>query len=265
MKYQKWIQISCLAFSVLVVIGGLVLQKMQWGLGIEPSQAFLAPGGVHLFGTDSLGRDLLARILVGSLSTLSVAITAVVLSGLISVTVGAFAGWIQGTFDTIFMRVTDILLALPSLLLSAILAFSFLQQGLSDIWVLVLTLSLTRWMSFARLVRARVFELKEKPFFEAATALGGNQVHIIKAHLLPHLKDFALLNVAIQLPSFLVLESFLSFIGVGVQSPGTSWGLLIGEGWKYMATLPNLILAPSGFLFIFLLCLRIGFRGIRLK
>lgn len=263
MKIQKCLQIISLIFSGLVIMAGLILQKTQWGLGIDPAQAFLAPSGNHLFGTDSLGRDLLARILVGSLFTLTAALGAVFISSLISVFFGTLAGWLGGFFDRIFMRATDLLLALPSLLLSALLAFFFLQQGLSDLVILILTLSLTRWMSFARLVRARVFELKERPFFEAATALGGNQLHIFKFHLLPHLKSFVLLNLAVQFPSFLVLESFLSFIGVGAQSPGTSWGLLIGEGWKYMATMPNLILAPSGFLFVFLLSIRIGFSWIK--
>lgn len=256
MSLDKFKKFFALVFVGGTLAGGLFLNFFSWGLQIEPVSSFLSPSWNHLLGTDSLGRDLLARILQGSLYSCFVATAALLISAGIALLFGVLAGWNQGFCDRIFMRFTDLLLALPNVLLAAVVGFYFVSWGFSDIGVLVLVLAVTRWMALARQIRARVLELRSSPFIEAAVALGSNHLQLFRRHLIPHLGSFLKLNVAIQFPVFLTLESFLSFIGIGIQSPGTSWGLLIGEGWKYMSTLPYLILAPSAYLFLFLLSLK---------
>lgn len=252
------VRLLCGFLIGIILVSALAVQVFQWGLEIQPEKAFQEPSLQNLFGTDSLGRSLLARILQGCLVSCAIATGAVCLSSAIGTFFGFISGWTQGILDRLIMRILDMLSALPNILLATVLAYGLLQSGIQDFYVLVLTLGVTRWMTLARLVRARVIELKEKPFIEAAVALGGSPSHIFKTHLVSHLAAMVFLQMAIQFPVLLTTESFLSFIGIGIQSPLTSWGLLIGEGWKYMSSIPYLILAPSSFLFFFLIIFKIA-------
>lgn len=231
---------------------------LGFGTGLEQNveNILLSPGATHWFGTDGLGRDIFTRVLLGGRISLLVGLVCSLLSFLIGFSYGAVAGRFEGLTDRILMRLLDILMAIPSFVLVSIFCLGLqlllpIEDGyLKALLSLCLGISATHWMGTARVTRGMVLEVKHKPFVEAAVALGGSPMHIMLRHILPNMLGTLMILMAMQIPTNILYESFMSFIGLGIQPPYTSWGILVREGWKTLSSFPHLILCPSLILFL---------------
>ncbi|MDG0815908.1 ABC transporter permease [Bdellovibrio svalbardensis] len=226
------------------------------GVPQDVSTILAGPSWAHIFGTDTLGRDLFARVLVGGRVSLLIGFVCSILTFVFGFFYGAVAGWFEGFTDKLFMRACDIFMAIPSFILVSVICLSmqvilpFEDPHLVAVLGLCIGISATHWMSLARVTRGMVLEIKRKPFVEAAIALGGTRRHILVRHILPNMISTLLVLIALQIPTNILYESFMSFIGLGVHPPYTSWGILVREGWKTLSSFPHLILFPSLVLFL---------------
>jgi peptide/nickel transport system permease protein len=196
-------------------------------LQVDPSvERYQPPSAPHPLGTDKLGRDVLSRVLYGSQTSLSIGLLAVCLSSFIGLFFGAVSGYAGGWIDDVSMRIVDGLLAFPRLLMVlAVLAFFS-----NSFWVVILLLGLTGWMGVARLVRGEVLRLKGQEFVQAAVAGGAGRTRLLWRHLLPNAMGPVLTSASLRVGTIIVLESSLSFLGLGVQPPTPSWGGMVSEG-----------------------------------
>lgn len=204
----------------------------------------------HWFGTDGLGRDVLVRTLAGGRISLLVAFAATFVSLLIGVGYGAIAGYVGGVLDEWMMRAVDILYALPFLFLVILLMVLF---GRNVVLVFV-AIGAINWLDMARVVRGQVLSLKQREFVMAAHTHGMGSAAILWRHILPNLAGLVMVTVTLTIPQVILTESFLSFLGLGVQEPATSWGTLINEGAKEMEATPWALLFPAGLMALTLLC-----------
>ncbi len=207
----------------------------------------LSPG--HLLGTDILGRDLLSRMLDGARISVTVAFVVQIVILAIGVPIGALAGWFGGRLDNILMRFTDVIYAFPDLLFIILLSVAFREsafgQALDGLFLVFVAIGLTSWVTVARLVRGQLLALKETEFVEAARAIGVSDRRIVLRHLLPNGISPVIVAITLGIPSAILAESTLAFIGVGVQPPRASWGSLIADGEKYVRGDPHLVLFPA--------------------
>ena len=205
--------------------------------------SFLPPSELHPFGTDLNGRDLLYRVMLGAQISLLVGIAGAAVSFAIGTTYGMIAGYLGGSIDSVMMRLVDILYAIPRLIfllilisaidpiLRATLAAHGFQSlvGYSKIFILIACLGFTEWLTMARIIRGQVLSLKSQEFVVAARSIGQSHWNIIWQHLLPNLIGVAIVYLTLTVPSVILDESFLSFLGVGIQAPLASWGLLLSD------------------------------------
>jgi oligopeptide transport system permease protein len=198
----------------------------------------------HLLGTDSVGRDLLTRTLVGTRVTLAVAGAAALVALLIGTVWGAIAGWIGGRVDEAMMRVVDALYALPFMFVVILLMVVFGRS----ILLVFLGIGAVEWLTMARVVRGQVMALRHRPFILAAEAAGAPSGAILMRHVLPNVAGVALAYLLLTVPQVVMVESFLSFLGLGVQEPLTSLGILVHDGAEDMDVAPLALLVPGGVL-----------------
>lgn len=222
---------------------------------VDANNFFASPSGLHLFGTDSLGRDLFLRVLQGTWISLIVAICSVIISALLAVAYGFMAGWLGRQYDWAMMIILDVWMSLPSGVLATIVALLFLRES-SSLILVSFVIGLTHWGRLARIVRSEVKSLKERDFVAVAKLFGGSGFHIARNHVLPHISSVIGIYVIYQLPNLVLAESFLSFIGLGVQPPNTSWGILIQDGWRSLQIFPHVVLFPAAFLSLTILSLK---------
>lgn len=208
------------------------------------SMAGQGPSSEHWLGTDLLGRDLLSRLLYGGRISFLVGLTASLISLTIGVTYGAVAGWVGGRVDRLMMRVIDIIYSLPYTIFVVILMV-FIGRGLLPLF---LAIGVVEWLMMARIVRGQVMQVKNLAFVQASRTLGQPFVGIVRKHVLPNIATVTVVCLTLTIPNVMLLESFISFLGLGVQPPVTSWGDLIKEGALSMETNPWLIIFPSLFL-----------------
>jgi len=197
-----------------------------------PAWTGLFAPGVHPLGTDQLGRDILSRIIYGSQITLTVAAYAVVLGGIVGVLLGIVAGYFRGPVDRILMRLVDIQLAIPLMLL-ALLVVAALGPSLTN---LVVVLAVTSWIRYARIIRGQVLALREREFVQSARAIGASTTRIMLRHILPNVMTPALVVATLELARIIIMDAALSFLGLGVQPPAASWGRMLAEGRVYIST-----------------------------
>ena len=217
------------------------------------------PSFSHLMGTDRLGRDLLSRLIYGARVSLFVGILTTLLALLIGVIYGSISGYVGGRIDSFMMRVVDVIFALPDMLM-IILITVMMGRGVAGMFI---ALTLVSWVTVARLVRGEVLRIKEKQFIESARALGASNSRILMKEILPNISGLIIVTLTFRIPVAILSESTLSFIGLGIAPPFSSWGTLANEGWKSIKFYPHLILFPS--LAIFLTILSFNFLGDRLR
>ncbi len=259
-----------LTVMVVAVIVGPYL--VYWATGFEydtmPSDGDLArsmaPSLQHPMGTDDAGRDLLARVLQGGRISLMVGIISTIVSLLIGVSYGAIAGYLGGFIDNLMMRIVDIFYSIPYILIVIVLLAVFggpstpewikwistnisgaANQGLSQIFLLFFALGLVSWLTMARVVRGQILSLKNQEFVLAAKATGVSTLGIVFRHLIPNTLGPVIVYATLTIPSVMLTEAFLSFLGLGVQPPYASWGSLAADGIKNVAIFPWQLIAPG--------------------
>ena len=236
--------------TLACVFGPMLLQHSYEDTDWEAMS--LAPTTLngHYFGTDELGRDLLVRCLIGGRISLLVGLMATIASVTIGIVWGATAGFLGGKVDTVMMRIVGMMYAVPYLLI-AILMVTLLGR---EIYLVVLTITVFSWMDMARVVRGQTLSIKSKEYIEAARAIGVSTSSIIFRHVVPNLLGIVVIYTTVTVPGVILTESVLSFLGLGVQEPMTSWGVLIEDGTGVMETTPWILLFPAAMLSITLYC-----------
>lgn len=198
------------------------------------------PSAAHWFGTDELGRDVLSRILYGSRLSLAIGILPSVISLVIGIVLGLLAGYFGGWADYVIMRLADVMLSVPSLLLAMVVMYTL---GSSTVNLFV-ALSMVGWASVARVVRSQTLSLKESEYVEAAQSIGVSRFNIMRRHILPNCVPSLIVLFTLNVPAAILSESSLSFLGIGAQPPAASWGLMVNQSKQFLFTQPWLALAP---------------------
>lgn len=244
---------------ILVILGPLLspfaIDQTDWyQLSARPS---FSSG--HIFGTDDLGRDLFVRVMYGGRISLMVGLVATMVSVFIGVSYGAIAGYLGGKTDAIMMRIVDVLYAMPFLFFVILLMVFFGRS----ILLIFIAIGAVNWLDIARIVRGQTLNLKGKEFVDAARAGGVSTPKIVFKHIVPNLLGLVVVYVALTVPQVILVESFLSFLGLGVQEPMTSWGALVNQGAKQMETSPWMLVFPGLFLATTLFCFNFIGDGLR--
>ncbi len=253
--------------TVAVTLGPLII---RWTTGLTPDYIpadgdlirSFPPSRLHPMGTDEAGRDLLARVLQGGRISLMVGIISTIVSLIVGVSYGAIAGYLGGRIDNVMMRIVDIIYAIPYILIVIVLLSVFGGEnipgwinslagmfgggaGLSQIFLLFFALGLVSWLTMARVVRGQILSLKNEEFVLAAKATGVSTPGIIFKHLVPNALGPVIVYATLTVPSVMLTEAFLSFLGIGVQAPYASWGSLASDGIKNIAIFPWQLIFPG--------------------
>ena len=221
---------------------------------IDLNSILLSANAQHWLGADDLGRDILARVLRGVEVSLSVAIIVTIITMTIGVSVGLLAGFYGGKIDSFLMKITDVFLAFPGILLAIAFA-AVLGAGLGN---LILALCITGWVSYARLARGQTLSLRNRQHVIAAKSLGASVPRILMKHILPLLSSILIVEATYSLASVMIAEASLSFLGLGIQAPQASWGAMLRDGVRYMLVAPHYVLVVGLSLMSLILAINLG-------
>jgi len=254
MQSKSWLLVGALVL-ILLAISALVTPLISPHDPVKQDleNDLLAYSAAHPLGTDKLGRDILSRTLYGSRVSLLVGISTVGISLLIGLLAGCLSGYFGGWVDQLLMRVVDVLMAFPGILL-AIAFTAVLGPGLDHV---IIALCLIGWTGYARLVRGEILALREREFVHAAKALGGKPVRVIFIHMLPNLLPPLLIQSTFGLAAAIIAEGSLSFLGLGVEPPTPSWGSMLNEGRQFLLVAPHLTTYPGLAIMITVLALNL--------
>lgn len=245
--------------AILCVFGPMLtphaIDAIDWAAISQPPTL----ENFYIFGTDGNGRDLLTRVLMGGRVSLMIGIIATLVSLIIGVTYGAVAGYFGGRIDALMMRFVDILYSLPFMFFVILLIVVF---GRNFILIFV-AVGAVEWLDMARIVRGQTLSVRRREFIEAAQASGVSNFNIIRRHVIPNTLGPVIVYMTLTVPKVILLESFLSFLGLGIQEPMTSWGVLIKEGADNMESAPWMLIFPGIFLAATLYCLNFIGDGLR--
>jgi oligopeptide transport system permease protein len=254
--------LSIFLVALIVITAFVGPYFLSWGYSEVDWTAIRKPPDFakgHYFGTDQNGRDMLARVLQGTQMSLIVAGVATLVSVVIGIIYGAVAGYFGGRVDALMMRFVDVMYALPYILFVIILVVIFGRNPV----LLFVGIGCLEWLTMARIVRGQTLALKEREFVEAARAGGAKPWAIISRHIVPNLTGPVVIYATLTIPEIIITESFLSYLGLGVQEPQTSLGTLISMGAPVAEVLPWMLLAPAAILITLLLCLTYIGDGLR--
>jgi len=258
------VAVGSLVFILLLVLVALfapILAPYHFAEG-SLEENYALPGDKYLVGADFMGRDVLSRTLYGARISVSVAVVASLVSLLVGLTVGVISGYVGGRVDNIVMRIVDIIYAYPFIVFVILMQVYFkamsrrggvgfagtlieLDNMTGGMLFVFIAIGLINWLQMARLARGQVLSYKEKEFVEAAHSIGASGGRIIFRHLVPNIIGPLIVAETLQIPTYIFLEAFLSFIGLGVNPPTPSWGAMISEGFKGLRSYPHLIAAPA--------------------
>jgi peptide/nickel transport system permease protein len=246
-----------LAFLVLITLAAIFAPYLtQYSPEqISPRSAFSAPFTEHFLGSDDLGRDTWSRLLYGSRVSLAVGFSAMALSILIGIVIGSLSGFFGGWLDALLMRTTDAMMSLPRLFLLLLILTLF---G-GDLWTVIMVIGITSWMGTARIVRGEFLRWKQSTFVEASSAMGATDSRIIVRHILPQVISSLIVTATFGVAQAILIESAMSFLGLGVQPPTPTWGNMLTNAQNYIWTAPLQALFPG--LFILLTVLAFNFAG----
>jgi len=254
------IKVSTAFVFFLVVIAYLSPWLAPYSYDIQDvSRSYASPGSLNWFGTDALGRDLLSRLMYGARVSMSIALVTALSSVAVGVVYGTISGYVDGWIGRTMMRFVDILYTLPSLIVMILVMLVF-GRGLFGIFI---ALTITGWLGTARLMRAQVLSWKTRPFVEAARAMGVRPLTLVRKHILPNCIGPIIVELSYQIPTNVLAEAFLSFLGLGIRPPTPSWGILAEEGWRALEVYPHLTIFPG--LCIFLTMLSFNLIGDNLR
>jgi oligopeptide transport system permease protein len=250
------------ALVVLVAVFAPWISPYAVG-GLEEKRLLESPSWMHWMGTDGLGRDLLTRVIYGARVSLAVGLGTASIALLIGTTYGLIAGFKGGNYDHAMMRIVDIFYGLPDMLIFILLSLLFGR----NIGGLLVALGLVSWVRFARIARGQVLQAKEYLFVEGARSLGASRRRIVLRHILPNIVGPIIVTLTFSIPSAILAESTLSFIGIGINDPystwGTSWGTLAQDGYRAMRTYPHMIFFPAAAIFLTILAFNTLGNGLR--
>jgi oligopeptide transport system permease protein len=246
-----------IVFAVMAFVGPLMTPYNYYENDLLNGDK--GPSLQHWFGTDGLGRDLWERVWAGAKVSLFIGIATALINGVVGTLIGGASGFFGGKLDMFIMRVIDILIALPFLIFT-LLIMLYLGSGLVPI---IIALSITGWLGLARLVRGQVLSLKEQEFVLAARTLGASSSRLILKHLIPNTLGVIIVSLTFAIPTAIFAEAFLSFIGLGIQAPQTSWGQLANLGIAAMQSYPYQLIIPSIFISLTMLSLQLLGDGLR--
>lgn len=250
---------------ILTLIGiTSILVPMLWPHGIEDAswEKIMAPPSFadwHWFGTDSNGRDLFVRTFYGGRISLTIGLLTTVVALLIGVTYGAFAGYIGGRIDGLMMRFVDVMYSLPLIFFIIILVTVFGR----NIFLVFVAIGAVEWLTMSRIVRGQTLSVKSKEYVESAVAIGLSRWAILRRYIIPNVLGPVVVYVTLLIPTNIIIESYLSFLGLGVQEPLTSWGLLISQGAGTLDSAPWMIAFPATFLAVTMFCFNFIGDGLR--
>ena len=240
MNLPLWVGMAMLGVYVLVALFGPLLAPHD-----PNAQDLIAvlepPSPAHLMGTDQIGRDIFARLIVGTRFTLSAALLAVAIAGTIGVTLGLMAGYSGGRVDAAITGLVDLLLTIPSLIL-AIAVASVIGAGMTGLVVATTASFIPR---LARLIRGRVLEIREEDFIQAAIASGTRRARILRRHILPNALTIVIIETSLLCGQAVLVGAALGFLGLGVQPPAPEWGTMLGAGREFIEVAPHLVIAPG--------------------
>ena len=249
---MKKFAISILVFWLLAVLVGRICQ-LNPNL-IDLNDILHSPSAQHWFGSDDLGRDILARILKGVEVSFIVAFVVTIITMTVGIIVGLLAGFYGGRIDAVLMQMTDIFLAFPGILLAIAFA-AVLGPGLGN---LLIALSLTGWVSYARLTRGQTMSLRHRQHVLAAESLGASVPRLLFRHILPLLASVLVVEATYSLASVMIAEASLSFLGLGIQAPNASWGAMLRDAVRFMLVAPHYVLIVGGCLMSLILAINLG-------
>jgi peptide/nickel transport system permease protein len=245
------------ALTILIFwLGAVLLARLfdMHGNAIDLQHILASPSLLYWFGTDDLGRDILARVLRGAEISFMVAIVVTIINMLIGVTIGLLAGFFGGKLDRLLMQITDVFLAFPGILLAIAFA-AVLGPGMLN---LVFALCLTGWVSYARLTRGQTLSLRNRQHVQAAESLGATPYRLMSRHILPLLSSILMVEATYSLASIMIAEASLSFLGLGIQAPNASWGAMLRDGVRYMLVAPHYVLIVGLSLMSLILAINLG-------
>jgi len=263
-QHDAWFALS-LGFVLIVTLSAALapwLSPYSAG-GLEEKRILEVPSFAHWMGTDGLGRDLLTRVLYGARVSMTVGVGTGIIALVIGTIYGLISGFKGGAVDQLMMRFVDIFYGLPDMLIFILLSLVFGR----NLGGLLIALGLVSWVRFARITRGQVLQAKEFLFVEGARAMGASRRRLVLRHILPNITGPIIVTLTFSIPSAILAESTLSFIGIGINDPysswGTSWGTLAQDGWRAMRTYPHVLFFPAAAIFLTILAFNFLGNGLR--